>query len=106
VNAIGLFRSLPYDPAQDFRGIGMFADFPLVVAVPAASRFRTIGEFLDAARAAPGRIACGTAIGYRGSHAPCARGDTHSARAPQRGEGRRSVSLAGQRAYHRQRART
>lgn len=60
VNAIGLFRSLAYDPVQDFRGIGMFADFPLVVAVPAASRFRTIGEFLDAARAAPGRIACGT----------------------------------------------
>lgn len=60
VNNIALFRSLAYDPAADFRGIGLFADFPLVVAVPAASRFRTIGEYFAAARAAPGTIACGT----------------------------------------------
>jgi tripartite-type tricarboxylate transporter receptor subunit TctC len=60
VNNIALFRSLAYDPASEFRGIGLFADFPLVVAVPAASRFQSIAEYLAAARAAPGTIACGT----------------------------------------------
>lgn len=60
VNNLALFRSLAYDPVADFRGIGLFADFPLVIAVPAASRFRTIGDYLAAARAAPGTIPCGT----------------------------------------------
>ena len=36
VNAIALFRRLPYDPARDFRGVGLFAEFPFVVAVPTA----------------------------------------------------------------------
>jgi tripartite-type tricarboxylate transporter receptor subunit TctC len=60
VNAIALFRRLPYDPARDFRGVGLFADFPLVVAVPSPSRFRTIADYVAAAKAAPGTIACGT----------------------------------------------
>lgn len=60
VNAIALFRRLPYDPARDFRGVGLFADFPLVVAVPTASRFRGIADYIAAAKAAPGTIACGT----------------------------------------------
>lgn len=60
VNAIALFRRLPYDPARDFRAVGLFADFPLVVAVPAASRFRTFGEYVAAAKAEPGAIPCGT----------------------------------------------
>lgn len=60
VNNIALFRRLPYDPVRELRGIGLFADFPLVVAVPAASRFRTIGEYIAAAKANEGAIACGT----------------------------------------------
>jgi tripartite-type tricarboxylate transporter receptor subunit TctC len=60
VNAIALFRRLPYDPARDFRGVGLFADFPLVVAVPANSRFGSIADYIAAAKAAPGAVACGT----------------------------------------------
>jgi tripartite-type tricarboxylate transporter receptor subunit TctC len=60
VNAIALFRRLPYDPARDFRAVGLFADFSLVVAVPAASRFRTIADYIATARAAPNTVACGT----------------------------------------------
>jgi tripartite-type tricarboxylate transporter receptor subunit TctC len=60
VNAIALFRRLPYDPTRDFRAIGLYCDFPLVIAVPAASRFRTIADYIAAARARPGDIACGT----------------------------------------------
>ena len=60
MNNIALFRRLPYDPVKEFRGIGLFADFPLVVAVPAASKYRSIADYIEAARAAPGAIACGT----------------------------------------------
>lgn len=60
VNAIGLFRRLPYDPARDFRGVGVFAEFPLVIAVPAASPIRTIADWLAAARREPGAVPCGT----------------------------------------------
>jgi tripartite-type tricarboxylate transporter receptor subunit TctC len=60
VNNIALFRRLPYDPVREFRAVGLFADFPLVIAVPAASRFRSIAEYIAAAKAAPGDLACGT----------------------------------------------
>ena len=60
VNAIALFRRLPYDPARDFRAVGLFADFPLAIAVPAASPFRTIADYIATAKAAPNTVACGT----------------------------------------------
>lgn len=60
VNAIGLFRRLPYDPARDFRGVGLFAEFPLAVAVPAASPLRTIADWVAAAKREPGALPCGT----------------------------------------------
>ncbi len=60
VNAVALFRRLPYDPARDFRAVGLFADFPLVVAVPAASRFSTVADYVAATKASPGAVACGT----------------------------------------------
>jgi len=60
VNNIALFRRLIYDPARDFRAVGLFADFPLVIAVPEASPFRTIADYVDAARKTPGGVACGT----------------------------------------------
>jgi tripartite-type tricarboxylate transporter receptor subunit TctC len=60
VNAIALFRRLPYDPVRDFRAVGLFADLPMVIAVPAASRFAAIADYVAAAKAAPGAVACGT----------------------------------------------
>ena len=60
VNNIALFRKLPYDPERDYRGIGLFCDFPLVIAVPAESRFRDIAQYMAAAQKDPGSIACGT----------------------------------------------
>jgi tripartite-type tricarboxylate transporter receptor subunit TctC len=60
VNAIGLFRRLPYDPVRDFRGVGLFAEFPLVIAVPAASPLRTAADWIAAARREPGALPCGT----------------------------------------------
>jgi tripartite-type tricarboxylate transporter receptor subunit TctC len=60
VNAIGLFRRLPYDPARDFRGVGLFAEFPLAIAVPAASPLRTTADWIAAAKREPGALPCGT----------------------------------------------
>lgn len=60
VNNIALFRTLSYDPVRNFRGVGLYCDFPLVVAVRADSPHRDIDGYLAAARREPGRIACGT----------------------------------------------
>jgi tripartite-type tricarboxylate transporter receptor subunit TctC len=51
-----LFRRLPYDPDRDFRNLGLFARFHLVLAVKANSAFATAKDLLDRARAAPGSI--------------------------------------------------
>ena len=59
MSAMALFRRLPYDPVRELRGIGLYADFPLVVAVPAASPIRDIAGWFEAARRDAGRLPCG-----------------------------------------------
>lgn len=51
-----LFADLPFDGQRDFAPVGMIASAPLVVAVPAASPFKTLGELLARARARPGEL--------------------------------------------------
>ncbi len=60
VNAIGLFRRLPYDPARDFRGVGLFCDFPFAITVRRDSRYRDLAGFVEAAKRGDGAVACGT----------------------------------------------
>ena len=55
-----LFRRLPYDPERDFRPIGLFARFDLVLAVPAGSPFRDAQAWMAAARTTPGGIDYGS----------------------------------------------
>jgi len=59
MSAMALFRRLAYDPVRELRGIGLYADFPLVVAVPAASPIRSIQDWFEAARRAGGALPCG-----------------------------------------------
>lgn len=42
-----LVRSMPYDPARDFRPIAGFADFPFVMVVGAPSQARSIGDLVQ-----------------------------------------------------------
>ena len=61
-NAIGvpLFKSLPFDPVKDFVPISGFSMFDLTFATNAAGPYRTLGDFLAAARASPGKLNVGT----------------------------------------------
>jgi len=53
--------NLPYDPVRQFRPVGLCAVLPMVVAVRADHPARTVQELVAMARAAPGRVSCGTA---------------------------------------------
>lgn len=48
-----LFRKLPYDPAKDFRPVGLMARFPLVLAVKLDSVSTDAAGLVDRARAEP-----------------------------------------------------
>lgn len=51
-----LFANLPFDGQRDFAPVGMIASAPLIVAVPAASPFKTLSELLARARSKPGDL--------------------------------------------------
>jgi tripartite-type tricarboxylate transporter receptor subunit TctC len=54
-------RKLPYDPDQDFVPIGRVSLVPYLLVVNANSNVRTVGELVDKAKAAPGRVSYATA---------------------------------------------
>jgi len=58
--AAGLFKRLPYDAQRDFAPIALLASFDLALFVDAGSRWRTLGQVLEHARARPGRLTIGT----------------------------------------------
>ena len=47
---------LPYDPARDLEPIARVTDTVLSIAVPAASSYKTIGDFVEAAKSTPGKL--------------------------------------------------
>ena len=55
-----LFRHLPFDPTADFAMISTLGTFDLVFAVDAASPYKTLDNFVTAAKAAPGKLNVGT----------------------------------------------
>lgn len=55
-----LYKKLTYDPAK-FTYIGGLARFPLVLAVPANSRFKNVNELIEAARKDPGALSASSA---------------------------------------------
>jgi tripartite-type tricarboxylate transporter receptor subunit TctC len=54
------FRHLPYDVEKDFVPLAMVLRTYFFVAVGARSRYRTLGDIVDAARENPGRITYGS----------------------------------------------
>jgi tripartite-type tricarboxylate transporter receptor subunit TctC len=59
-----LFSKLPFDARTDFAPISLLGTFDIGIVVPADSKFRTLGDFLAAARANPGKLNVATiAIG-------------------------------------------
>src|SRR5215475_7602266 len=58
--SVPLFKTLPFDPVKDFTPVSAFGTFDLAFAANAASRYRTLGDFLKEAKAEPGKLNVGT----------------------------------------------
>jgi len=55
-----LFRKLPFDVQKDFAPVGTLGVFDLALFVGEGSRFRSVRELLDEAKAKPGKLTIGT----------------------------------------------
>jgi tripartite-type tricarboxylate transporter receptor subunit TctC len=51
-----LFARLNYDPVADFAPVSLVCTYPNIMVVPVSSPARTVQEFIDHAKANPGRI--------------------------------------------------
>ena len=63
--SVGLFKSLPFDPVKEFVPISTLGLFDFVLCSSPATGFKTLGDFLGAARAKPGALNIGSV--YLGS---------------------------------------
>ena len=58
--SVSLFKKLPFDPLKDFEPVSSLGFFDFVFSTGAASEFRTLGDFIAAAKARPGALNVGT----------------------------------------------
>jgi tripartite-type tricarboxylate transporter receptor subunit TctC len=58
--SVAAFKKLPFDPTTQFEMVSTIGLFDLVLVVNSSSEFKTLGDFLKAARAAPGKLNIGT----------------------------------------------
>ena len=58
--SVSLFNKLPYDPLKDFAPISSLGYFDFIFATHADSPFKTLADFIAAAKAKPGSLNVGT----------------------------------------------
>ena len=58
--SVSLFSKLPYDPLNDFVPISSLGFFDFIFAANADSEFKTLADFIAAAKAKPGSLNVGT----------------------------------------------
>ena len=58
--SVSLFKQLPFDPLKDFEPISSLGYFDFVIATGADSAFKTLADFIKAAKAKPGALNVGT----------------------------------------------
>jgi tripartite-type tricarboxylate transporter receptor subunit TctC len=58
--SVSLFKKLPFDPLKDFEPISSLGFFDFILATGANSPFKTLGDFIRAAKARPGALNVGT----------------------------------------------
>ncbi|OAI51852.1 hypothetical protein AYO46_07155 [Betaproteobacteria bacterium SCGC AG-212-J23] len=63
-----IFAKLPYDTLKDFTDIALFVEQPNVMVVATESRYKTLKDFVDAAKAKPGSLNIGHAGIGSGTH--------------------------------------
>ena len=51
-----LFATLPFDPVADLAPVSLICDYPNVMCVPMSSPAKTVREFVDHAKANPGKV--------------------------------------------------
>ena len=58
--SVSLFKQLPFDPLKDFAPISSLGYFDFIFATGADSEFKTLADFIKAAKARPGALNVGT----------------------------------------------
>jgi tripartite-type tricarboxylate transporter receptor subunit TctC len=58
--SVSLFKALPFDPLKDFEMVSTLGLFEAVFAVNPASPYKTLQDFIAAAKAQPGKLNVGT----------------------------------------------
>ena len=58
--SVAAFNHLPFDPVKQFEMVSMLGEFDLVFAVNAKSDYKTLADFIKAAKAQPGKLNVGT----------------------------------------------
>jgi len=58
--SVSLFEKLPFDPVKDFAPVSSLGFFDFVLCTGASSGFKTLAEFIAAAKAKPGTLNVGT----------------------------------------------
>jgi len=66
--AHGMYHRLGYDPARDLAPVVLLVEVPFVLVAHPAQPFRTLGEFIAAARQRPGEITFGSAGNGTSTH--------------------------------------
>lgn len=66
--APSLYKKMKFDPVKDFDAVFRFPDTPLVLLVGAGSKYKTVDEMIDFAKANPGKINFGNAGVGSSSH--------------------------------------
>ena len=58
--SVATFQSLPFDPVKDFAMVSMAGTFDLVFVVNDQSEYKTLADFMKAAKDSPGKMNIGT----------------------------------------------
>jgi tripartite-type tricarboxylate transporter receptor subunit TctC len=58
--SVSLFKKLPFDPLKDLEPVSSLGFFDFVFSTGATSEFKTLGDFIIAAKAKPGALNVGT----------------------------------------------
>jgi len=66
--SVGLFKNLTFDPRTDFVPVAGVSDFEYLFVTNSESKYRTLPDFIEAARKNPGRLNVGTANAGTSNH--------------------------------------
>jgi tripartite-type tricarboxylate transporter receptor subunit TctC len=66
--SVSLFKNLTYDPLKDFQMVALVGTFEAMFVVSPDSPYRSLGDFIKAARAQPGKLNIGNGLPGSSAH--------------------------------------